>query len=117
MNTLPNIVLVHGAWADGSSWSAVIERLQRLAGFCGEWNFITRLNMEARPEYWLRSRSVSCARLNEPSGAQSPGPAPAHRHLGGGANAKPCTISWRFTSTDERSKLPDLYPIVKNNLD
>jgi pimeloyl-ACP methyl ester carboxylesterase len=25
--TKPNIVLVHGAWADGSSWSAVIERL------------------------------------------------------------------------------------------
>ena len=24
----PNIVLVHGAWADGSSWSAVIQRLQ-----------------------------------------------------------------------------------------
>jgi pimeloyl-ACP methyl ester carboxylesterase len=24
----PNIVLVHGAWADGSSWSPVIERLQ-----------------------------------------------------------------------------------------
>jgi pimeloyl-ACP methyl ester carboxylesterase len=24
----PNIVLVHGAWADGSSWSAVIEQLQ-----------------------------------------------------------------------------------------
>jgi pimeloyl-ACP methyl ester carboxylesterase len=23
-----NIVLVHGAWADGSSWSAVIRRLQ-----------------------------------------------------------------------------------------
>src|SRR5258706_10520743 len=23
-----NIVLVHGAWADGSSWSSVIERLQ-----------------------------------------------------------------------------------------
>ncbi len=23
-----NIVLVHGAWADGSCWSAVIERLQ-----------------------------------------------------------------------------------------
>jgi pimeloyl-ACP methyl ester carboxylesterase len=29
MADLPNIVLVHGAWADGSSWSAVIERLQR----------------------------------------------------------------------------------------
>jgi len=28
VNTLPNIVLVHGAWADGSSWSGVIERLQ-----------------------------------------------------------------------------------------
>jgi len=28
MNALPNIVLVHGAWADGSSWGAVIERLQ-----------------------------------------------------------------------------------------
>ena len=24
----PNIVLVHGAWADGSSWNGVIERLQ-----------------------------------------------------------------------------------------
>jgi pimeloyl-ACP methyl ester carboxylesterase len=28
MTARPNIVLVHGAWADGSSWSAVIERLQ-----------------------------------------------------------------------------------------
>src|ERR1700722_14405965 len=28
MSELPNIVLVHGAWADGSSWSAVIESLQ-----------------------------------------------------------------------------------------
>jgi pimeloyl-ACP methyl ester carboxylesterase len=28
MNRSPNIVLVHGAWADGSSWSSVIERLQ-----------------------------------------------------------------------------------------
>jgi hypothetical protein len=28
MPALPNIVLVHGAWAEGSSWSAVIERLQ-----------------------------------------------------------------------------------------
>jgi pimeloyl-ACP methyl ester carboxylesterase len=27
-HAVPNIVLVHGAWADGSSWSAVIERLQ-----------------------------------------------------------------------------------------
>jgi pimeloyl-ACP methyl ester carboxylesterase len=28
MNGQPNIVLVHGALADSSSWSAVIERLQ-----------------------------------------------------------------------------------------
>jgi pimeloyl-ACP methyl ester carboxylesterase len=28
MTTLPNIVLVHGGGVDGSSWSAVIERLQ-----------------------------------------------------------------------------------------
>src|SRR5690242_10538227 len=28
MTDLPNIVLVHGAWADGSSWAAVTERLQ-----------------------------------------------------------------------------------------
>jgi pimeloyl-ACP methyl ester carboxylesterase len=28
MTASPNIVLVHGAWADGSCWSEVIERLQ-----------------------------------------------------------------------------------------
>ncbi|MBI1256400.1 MAG: alpha/beta fold hydrolase [Chloroflexi bacterium] len=28
MNSLPNIVLVHGAFADGSSWSSVIQQLQ-----------------------------------------------------------------------------------------
>jgi pimeloyl-ACP methyl ester carboxylesterase len=28
MNVRPSIVLAHGAWADGSSWSAVIEHLQ-----------------------------------------------------------------------------------------
>jgi pimeloyl-ACP methyl ester carboxylesterase len=28
MDERPNIVLVHGAWADGSCWSGVIERLQ-----------------------------------------------------------------------------------------
>lgn len=29
---IPNIVLVHGAWADGSSWSSVIQQLQE-AGY------------------------------------------------------------------------------------
>jgi peptidoglycan/LPS O-acetylase OafA/YrhL len=28
MNARLNLILVHGAWADGSSWSAVIQRLQ-----------------------------------------------------------------------------------------
>ncbi|MCW2750263.1 MAG: hypothetical protein JWR83_1373 [Aeromicrobium sp.] len=28
MNARPNIILIHGAWADGSCWSGVIERLQ-----------------------------------------------------------------------------------------
>jgi pimeloyl-ACP methyl ester carboxylesterase len=28
MSKLANVVLVHGAWADGSSWSGVIEKLQ-----------------------------------------------------------------------------------------
>jgi pimeloyl-ACP methyl ester carboxylesterase len=28
MTAQPNIVLVHGGWADGSCWSAVIEALQ-----------------------------------------------------------------------------------------
>lgn len=28
-STIRNVVLVHGAYADGSSWSAVVERLQR----------------------------------------------------------------------------------------
>lgn len=28
MSVQPNIVLVHGAWANGSCWSAVTERLQ-----------------------------------------------------------------------------------------
>jgi len=32
MSEKPSVVLVHGAWADGSSWSGVIESLQA-AGF------------------------------------------------------------------------------------
>jgi hypothetical protein len=32
MSDQPRIVLVHGAWADGSSWSAVIKALQERRG-------------------------------------------------------------------------------------
>jgi pimeloyl-ACP methyl ester carboxylesterase len=43
----PTVVLVHGAWADGSSWSGVVARLQR-DGYtvdvpltrCGAWPVI-----------------------------------------------------------------------------
>jgi pimeloyl-ACP methyl ester carboxylesterase len=49
----PNIVLVHGAWADGSSWSAVIERLQT-AGY----NVIA-------PQFPLTSLANNTARLDQ----------------------------------------------------
>jgi hypothetical protein len=38
MNARPNIVLIHGAWAEGSCWSGVIERLQ-----AGERQFAARM--------------------------------------------------------------------------
>jgi hypothetical protein len=49
MNDLPNIVLVHGAWADGSSWSAVIERLQ------GSGYHVTAPGCRKRTSWALRS--------------------------------------------------------------
>ncbi|MDW5562976.1 MAG: alpha/beta hydrolase [Methanomassiliicoccus sp.] len=48
-----NIVLVHGAWADGTSWSGVIERLQA-AGF----------NVTA-PQFPLTSLADDVAKLRE----------------------------------------------------
>lgn len=47
----PNIVLVHGAWADGSSWSAAIERLQA-AGY-----------RVTAPQFGLTSLADDVARL------------------------------------------------------
>src|SRR5262245_11035356 len=49
----PNIVLVHGAWADGSSWSAVIKLLQE-AGFS-----------VTAPQFPLTSLDANLARLRE----------------------------------------------------
>ncbi len=48
-----NIVLVHGAWADGSSWSAVIQRLQAKG-----YNVIS-------PQFPLTSLSDDVARLRQ----------------------------------------------------
>jgi pimeloyl-ACP methyl ester carboxylesterase len=71
MSKLPNIVLVHGAWADGSSWSAVIERLQR-DGF----NVIA-------PQFALIKLSDDVARLREVLARQN-GPTIVAGHSYGG---------------------------------
>ncbi|GGR87778.1 alpha/beta hydrolase [Micromonospora fulviviridis] len=53
MNGRPNIVLVHGAWADGSCWSGVIERLQA-AGY-----------QVTAPQFPLTSMANDVARLRQ----------------------------------------------------
>jgi pimeloyl-ACP methyl ester carboxylesterase len=53
MNARPSIVLVHGAWADGSSWSGVIERLQA-AGY-----HVTA------PQFPMSSLAADVARLRQ----------------------------------------------------
>jgi len=53
MDGRPNIVLVHGAWADGSCWSGVIERLQA-DGF-----------RVTAPQFPLTSLAADVARLRQ----------------------------------------------------
>jgi pimeloyl-ACP methyl ester carboxylesterase len=53
MTTRPSIVLVHGAWADGSSWSSVIGRLQA-DGY-----------RVAAPQFPLTSLAADVARLRQ----------------------------------------------------
>jgi pimeloyl-ACP methyl ester carboxylesterase len=71
MSDLPNIVLVHGAWADGSSWSAVIERLQA-----------KHYNVTA-PQFPLNLIGHDVARLREVLTRQS-GPTVVAAHSYGG---------------------------------
>jgi pimeloyl-ACP methyl ester carboxylesterase len=71
MSGMPNIVLVHGAWADGSSWSAVIERLQK-DGF----------NVTA-PQFALGKLADDVARLREVLARQD-GPTIVAGHSYGG---------------------------------
>lgn len=71
MNTLPNIVLVHGAWADGSSWSAVIERLQ------ADGYTVTA------PQFSLTQLSADVARLRQVLARQN-GPTIVASHSYGG---------------------------------
>jgi len=58
MSELPNIVLVHGAWADGSSWSDVIPALQ------ADGYHVTA------PQFPLTSLDDNVARLREVLDAQ-----------------------------------------------
>src|SRR3989440_9617959 len=71
MSEQPNIVLVHGAWADGSSWSGVIRLLQK-AGY----------NVTA-PQFPLTSLGDNVARLRQVLAAQT-GPTVAAAHSYGG---------------------------------
>src|SRR5512141_215913 len=68
---LPNIVLVHGAWADGSSWSGVIQRLQK-----DGYNVIA-------PQFPLTSLADNEARLREVLAVQT-GPTIVVGHSYGG---------------------------------
>ena len=58
MSDQPNIVLVHGAWADGSSWSGVIRLLQE-----------TGYNVTA-PQFPLTALGDNVARLRQVLAAQ-----------------------------------------------
>ena len=71
MNGRPNIVLVHGAWADGSCWSGVIERLQT-EGF-----------QVRAPQFPLTSLADDVARLRQVLDFQD-GPTIAVGHSYGG---------------------------------
>jgi len=71
MATLPKIVLVHGAWADGSSWSAVVERLQ------ADGYTVTA------PQFPLNSLADNVARLREVLARQQ-GPTLVAGHSYGG---------------------------------
>jgi pimeloyl-ACP methyl ester carboxylesterase len=71
MSDRPNIVLVHGAWADGSCWSAVIERLQ------ADGYTVTA------PQFPLNSLADNVARLRQVLARQS-GPTIVAGHSYGG---------------------------------
>src|SRR6266498_1797306 len=67
----PNIVLMHGAWADGSCWSGVIERLQ------ADGYHVTA------PQFPLTSLADDVARLRQVLDLQAPasghrGPSPTY---------------------------------------
>jgi pimeloyl-ACP methyl ester carboxylesterase len=82
MNGYPNIVLVHGAWADGSSWSAVIERLQA-DGF-----------VVTAPQFLMAALADDVARLREVLNRQN-GPTIVVGHSYGGQIRPPLAPTHR----------------------
>jgi pimeloyl-ACP methyl ester carboxylesterase len=71
MNTRPDVVLVHGAWAEGSCWSGVIERLQ------ADGYHVTA------PQFPLTTLAADVARLRQVLGRQH-GPVIVAGHSYGG---------------------------------
>ena len=71
MNARPNIVLIHGAWAEGSCWSGVIERLQ-----AGGYHVTA-------PQFPLTALADDVARLRQVLNLQD-GPAVVAGHSYGG---------------------------------
>src|SRR2546421_12915999 len=71
MSDKPNVVLVHGAWADGSSWSDVIRTLQA-SGFT-----------VTAPQFPETSLAADVARLRQVLGRQT-GPTIVAGHSYGG---------------------------------
>lgn len=67
----PNIILVHGAWADGSCWSSVIRRLQQAS------------YTVTAPQFPLTTLDANLARLREVLAVQ-PGPTIVVGHSYGG---------------------------------
>jgi pimeloyl-ACP methyl ester carboxylesterase len=80
MSDKANIVLVHGAWADGSCWSAVIQSLQA--------NGYT----VTAPQFPETSLADDVARLRQ--------------GRDGGASME-VTPSWYLVATDDKAILPD----------
>jgi pimeloyl-ACP methyl ester carboxylesterase len=71
MNARPNIVLIHGAWAEGSCWTGVIERLQ------ADGYHVTA------PQFPLTAQADDVARLRQVLDLQD-GPAIVAGHSYGG---------------------------------
>jgi hypothetical protein len=90
---------------------------QKRDASCSGWSSITRgihgswLNM-AEIEISIFARGCLSRRV-----ASMPDLRQRIATLEAERNAKPCTITWRFTSHDARDKLHDLYPVIKNKLD